>query len=341
MQDGADISLTDMAAEVGSTPAQLAADLTTLSMCGVAPYTPWELVPVAVDGDRVTVFGSVPAMRGPVRLSLSEAEALSAALSAAGFAADDPLNAKLAAATSASLDAEELSKTLHTETAQHDIGVFEGLAAAVRAHEAVTITYQGDGAVAPRERTVEPLQLLAERGAWYLSAWCREADDFRTFRVDRIRALRTTGDVFEPGAHGVTGLSSVAFSAEGLPFARLRFAESAEYVEREWPGSRPAENTGDGLMVEVPFSGTDWIARRVVARLGSVEVVGPPAVRDAVTRARPRGAGARLRSRRDRRYCCAARLRTWAVPSSSPSRVVAAVSVSPSSRMYHAVGVSG
>ena len=282
MEDGADISLTDMAAEVGSSPAQLAADLTTLSMCGVAPYTPWELVPVAVDGDRVTVFGSVPAMRGPVRLSLSEAEALSAALSAAGFAADDPLNAKLAAATSASLDAEELGKTLHTETAQHDVGVFEQLAAAIRAHEAVRLGYQSDGAASPRERTVEPLQLLSERGAWYLSAWCREADDFRTFRVDRIRDLSPTGEGFEPGAHGVAGLSSVAFSAEGLPFARPALRDGACTSSASGPGSRPAESVGGGLLVEVPFSGTDWIARRVVARLGSVEVVGPQSVRDAV-----------------------------------------------------------
>ena len=94
-----------MAAEIGSSPAELAEDLTTLSMCGIAPYSPWELVPVAIEGDRVEVFGAVPAMRGPVRLSLSEAEALSAALSAAGFSADDPLNAKLAAASNASLDA--------------------------------------------------------------------------------------------------------------------------------------------------------------------------------------------------------------------------------------------
>jgi predicted DNA-binding transcriptional regulator YafY len=283
MENGSVSSLSELAAEIGATPAELAGDLTTLSMCGIAPYTPWELVPVSIEGDRVEVFGAVPAMRGPVRLSLAEAEALSAALSAAGFSADDPLNAKLAAASSASLDARELSKTLHTETAQHDVDVFETLAAATRDHEAVVLDYQRDGAVAPRERTVEPLQLLADRGAWYLSAWCREADDFRTFRIDRIRGIRQTGERFDPAARGTSGLGSAAFLAEGLPVARLRFKGADGYVARDWPGSRLLEGSGDEVnLAEVPFAGTDWIARRVVARLGEVDVLEPESVRRAV-----------------------------------------------------------
>jgi proteasome accessory factor C len=283
MENGAVNSLAELAAEIGSTPAELAGDLTTLSMCGVAPYTPWELVPVSIDGDRVEVFGAVPAMRGPVRLSLAEAEALSAALSAAGFSADEPLNAKLAAASSASLDAHELSKTLHTETAQHDVGTFETLAAATRDHEAVVLEYQRDGAVASRARTVEPLQLLADRGAWYLSAWCREADDFRTFRIDRIRGVRQTGERFDPAAHGTSGLGSAAFLADGLPVALLRFAGEDGYVARDWPGSQLLKGSGNGTaLAEVPFAGTDWIARRVVARLGQVEVLEPESVRQAV-----------------------------------------------------------
>jgi predicted DNA-binding transcriptional regulator YafY len=240
-------------------------------------------VPVAIEGDRVEVFGSVPAMRGPVRLSLAEAEALAAALSAAGFSADDPINVKLAAASSASLDGQELSRTLHTETAKHDAGIFEALAAATRDHEAVVLGYQRDGADAPSERTVEPLQLLADRGAWYLSAWCREAGDFRTFRIDRIRTLSGTGEHFDPGAHGTSGLGSAAFPAEGLPVAQLRFSNGQEYVAREWPGSVLAEPEKSGaVVVDVPFAGTDWIARRVVARLGRVEVLAPPSVRQAV-----------------------------------------------------------
>jgi proteasome accessory factor C len=132
-------------------------------------------------------------------------------------------------------------------------------------------------------RSVEPLQLFADRGAWYLSAWCRKAGAYRTFRVDRVRGVERAGELFDATARGDAALALRAFSAEGLPVARLLFSAGEEFSEREWPGARLADESGDGsLQVDVPFAGTDWIARRVVARLGAVEVLEPASVRDVV-----------------------------------------------------------
>lgn len=278
--------LASLAAELDTTPAALASDLETLSVCGVAPYTPMELVPVLVDEDEgtVEVWGDVPAMRGPVRLSSAEAGALAAALAAAGFEADDPLVVKLLSAASADFDAEALARTLRASASHHDSAVFEAIAAAIAQHEVVAIAYQREGAVEPTLRRVEPLQLFAERGVWYLSAWCRKAGAHRTFRLDRVRGVEPVGERFGPTARDGVAAGAVAFSAEGLPSARLRFAAGEEFSEREWPGARVAEELPDGsLVIEAPFAGTDWIARRVLARLGRVEVLAPPAVREAVS----------------------------------------------------------
>jgi len=283
LQEGSRISLAALAADLDTTAADLATDLETLSMCGIAPYSPMELVPVLVEGDVVEVWGSIPAMRGPVRLSPAEAGALAAALAAAGFDADDPLSAKLLAASSAAFDAEELSRTLRTSTAAHDSATFEALAAGVSEHEVLAIAYQREGAAEPGARTIEPLQLFADRGAWYLSAWCRKAGAYRTFRVDRIRGVKPTGEQFDPQRRDAAALSLSAFSAEGLPTARLRFSAGEGFSEREWPGAGIAEERADGsLVVQVPFAGTDWLARRVVARLGAVEVLEPRHLREAV-----------------------------------------------------------
>ena len=283
LEAGSRISLAGLAAELDTTSADLATDLETLSVCGIAPYSPMELVPVMVEGDVVEVWGSIPAMRGPVRLSPAEAGALAAALSAAGFTADDPLSAKLLAASSAAFDAEELARTLRTGTATHDSATFEALAAGIAEHEALAIAYQREGAAEPGVRTIEPLQLFADRGAWYLSAWCRKAGGYRTFRVDRIRGVEPTGKRFDPARRSDASLTLEAFSAQGLPVARLRFAATEEFSEREWPGAHVAEENADGsLLVDVPIAGTDWIARRVVARLGAVEALAPEVVRAAV-----------------------------------------------------------
>jgi proteasome accessory factor C len=284
LKEGTRVPLATLASELDTTPAELATDLETLSVCGVAPYSPMELVPVFVEDDgTVEVWGSMPAMRGPVRLSPAEAGALAAALAAAGFSADDPLAAKLLAASSAGFDADELARTLQTGAVPHDSAVFEALAAGIAAHEVLAIAYQREGAAEPTLRRVEGLQLFSERGAWYLSAWCRRASAYRTFRVDRVRGVEPTGEQFDPAARDDAALSGAAFAPEGLPTARLRFSAGEEFSRREWPGGRVAEEGADGsLIAEVPFAGTGWIARRVMARLGRVEVLEPQVVREAV-----------------------------------------------------------
>lgn len=280
---GTSIPLAELADEVGATPAELADDLETLSLCGVAPYSPEQMVDVFVEDGVVEVYTPLPAVRGPIRLSPAEAEALVAALGAAGFAADDPLTAKLMGAASASFHAESVERTLRTSAVTHETGVFETLADAVRSREAVRIVYQGEGASEPTTRAVEPTQLFADRGAWYVSAWCRKAGDHRTFRVDRVRGIERTNERFDPATRGDAAGAPRALATEGLPLARVRFVPGEEFVEREWPGGRVAEELLDGAVVaEIPYSGTDWVARRVVARLGRVEVLEPAEVRLAV-----------------------------------------------------------
>jgi predicted DNA-binding transcriptional regulator YafY len=84
--------------------------------------------------------------------------------------------------------------------------------------------------------------------------------------------------------------SRAAFETEGLPAATLRFDAGEPFTEREWPGASVAEERASGeLIVSVPYAGTDWIARRVVARLGAVEAVGPAEVRSAVRKLAAQG----------------------------------------------------
>lgn len=47
-----------------------------------------------------------------------------------------------------------------------------------------------DGANAVSERTVRPLGCFFWGQVWTLAAWCEERSDFRSFRLDRIEAIR-------------------------------------------------------------------------------------------------------------------------------------------------------
>ena len=301
---GMSMPVADLAEKLGTTPAQLADDLGTLSLCGIAPYTPDQMVDVFVVDGMVEVYSPLPAVDAPVRLSPAEAEALAAALAAAGFTADDPLAAKLLAAASTGFDGSALERTLRSAIATHDSGVFETLASAASGFDVVAIEYQAEGASEPTTREIEPQQLFAERGAWYVSAWCRTAAGWRTFRVDRVRMAEVTGEGFEPRvAEEPTGAAAAgapsAFAPEGLPLATLRFAPGETFVAREWPGGRVVASEPDGTTVaEVPFAGTGWIARRVAARLGKVEVAAPGDVRAAVVMAATQGPAGQRSGRR-------------------------------------------
>ena len=182
-------TLSELAELLGTTEQELTDDLTTLSLCGVAPYYPNDYVPVIVEDGFVEVFGDLPALSGPVRLSSAEARALAAALEAAGFSSSDDLTARLLdAAAGAGFDAAELERTVRAAASEHDRDIFESVAQALDERLVLRIAYQGAADAQPRSRDVEPLSLFAERGVWYLTAWCRDAMAWRTFRVDRIRS---------------------------------------------------------------------------------------------------------------------------------------------------------
>lgn len=47
-------------------------------------------------------------------------------------------------------------------------------------------------------RTIEPFAVYTTQGNWILIAFCRKRNDFRAFRLDRIRKITTTTETFEP-----------------------------------------------------------------------------------------------------------------------------------------------
>jgi predicted DNA-binding transcriptional regulator YafY len=60
------------------------------------------------------------------------------------------------------------------------------------------LDYRGRGQETDTTRDVEPLGVVFYGGAWYLVAWCRLRQDYRHFRVDRIRRLELAPLVFPP-----------------------------------------------------------------------------------------------------------------------------------------------
>lgn len=281
LHKGERIPLAQLAAAVGCTPEEVATDLTTLTMCGIPPFTPFDLVDLDIDGDAVTVYAEPPGLDQPLRLTVPEARALGAALEVAGYNASSPLREKLGHVSSSSVSSEELERTVRTNTAPGGAAeVYATLAAAADAHEKLAISYYTGATGRISERVVHPWALVQRLGAWYLVAMCETAGQERVFRLDRVRAIEHTGELFTPPAEVPTHVTP---DTGGLNVAEIRFAEGSRLPdERAWPGLTLEPQADGTTLARVPYQATSWIARRVLAHLGSATVIAPAEVRVAV-----------------------------------------------------------
>lgn len=78
-----------------------------------------------------------------------------------------------------------------------ELGVVETLATACFEHRVLHFGYRDQQGRATR-RTVEPQRLVLAERRWYLAAWDRGREDWRTFRVDRIAPPVEVGGGFVP-----------------------------------------------------------------------------------------------------------------------------------------------
>jgi len=162
--------------------------------------------------------------------------------------------------------------------------VLTALALGCRRAERVRFTYRsGEGAVS--DRHVEPYRLVPLQRRWYLVAFDRDRAEWRTFRVDRITDVRSTGAAFV----AIDPPDAFAMVTEGV--AVRAYAEQAT-VRIHHPPAEVAQRVPPdvGVQVDADESSTvvviggdmPWIARYLVGLDCPFEVVAPDALRSAL-----------------------------------------------------------
>lgn len=178
------------------------------------------------------------------------------------------------------------------------------LAQACRDHEPVGFAYSArprDGSEAAlTRRRVEPHRLVSLGRRWYLVAYDRDRQDWRSFRVDRMGEVATTGQRFRPrdlpAADAATFVQAGIQSAPQRYDVRICFEADAETVAAHvghWarveplPPSAPDAGAPRCRML-MPSDTLDW-PLLVLARVDAdFTVEGPPELVDAVARAAER-----------------------------------------------------
>lgn len=147
---------------------------------------------------------------------------------------------------------------------------------AVRQRRVVRLSYTSASGT-PTERSVEPLNLLWEKGAWYLEGYCRLRQSKRYFRVSRIVSLDLDEEQFVPRS---IPDEPERDDAQGIR-AHLRFDQAVQArVLEQFAGE--CVLCGDGIEVHTTFYKKEY-ALSVIASYGThVEIVAPAELRDNV-----------------------------------------------------------
>jgi predicted DNA-binding transcriptional regulator YafY len=155
------------------------------------------------------------------------------------------------------------------------------LARACRDHEHVTTGYV-DRAGSGTERRLEPYQLVTTGRRWYLLAYDRDRQDWRSLRLDRMADVRALGSTFTP-RQAPDAASYVRHSISASPYryvARVRYRAPEHVVAQHFsPASVTIE--ADGPDACIVTTGADDPERMVfyLALPGcDFEVLEPPEV---------------------------------------------------------------
>lgn len=156
---------------------------------------------------------------------------------------------------------------------------------AVVLRRVLRLKYQARGRTRPTGREVEPLGVVYYGNAWYLIAWCRLRQDYRHFRLDRIRQLTVSDTAFAPRLDFsmLAHLEESVRKEERIP-ARIRFGPKAAERARTECFAGLVEERRIGNWVEMDFLtfSLKWLARWMLSFGNEAEAIEPARLRTLV-----------------------------------------------------------
>jgi proteasome accessory factor C len=267
------VTIAELAARFEVSERELERDLELLPMCGLPPYTADRLIDVSVIDGEVEIRLAEYFER-PLRLTPAEGLALLAAgralLAVPGSDDDGPLATALAKLD----DALGAPGSLAVDVGASD--QLQRLQDAEADDERVEIDYYSFARDEMTTRVIDPWRVFHAFGAWYVAAWCHRAQAERLFRVDRVRAVRATGERFDPATRADDDARDLVYRPRPEdPRVTLRLAPAAEWVVESHP-HESATRADDGTwQVVLAISEPAWLERLLVALGPDATVVAP------------------------------------------------------------------
>ncbi len=291
LQDKDGVPVDHVAAAFGVPAATIVKDLNVLWFCGLPEAVTGEMIDVdmeALDAEGVVRVDNADYLSRPVRLTVQEALSLIVALrtlreTSVGGAAD-AVDRALAKLESAAGDGAAAAQQVAVVAEPVDAEVGSSIQQALRDRRRVHLDYLVPARDETTSRDVDPLRVFHAEGHAYLEGWCHRADGVRLFRVDRIVGLRVLDvEARPPDEARPRDLSAGLFQpGEDDVLATLDLAPGARWVAEHHQVETQEERADGVLRVRMRVGDEAWLRRLVLGASGSVSVVEPTAVAEAV-----------------------------------------------------------
>lgn len=247
-------------------------DLAALDFCGLPGLRGGDLFEVSIVGDRIVVR-MADELRRPLRLTPREALRLVLTLDSVEEGFGDVIPA-LGTALAKIREAAGVPEGVRVELDRTGAGWIAVLREAIADDRRVRLEYRGRNDDVARDRLVDPWALHVTDGTWYVQGHDVEADDRRTFRLDRVAAVevldeargnRPSGGEL-PAPRYVPGPDDAEVTLRLQPRARWLLDELDATAVEEVDGA---------LVVTVHTDAPRWIERLVLAAGGDATVTSP------------------------------------------------------------------
>ena len=131
-------------------------------------------------------------------------------------------------------------------------------------------------------RTIEPIRLLYKGNAWYVWGWCRARQDYRLFRLSRIREVRLLAETFIPDPNRPP---VPAPDPEPAPLLELELRFQPDQLTRlydEYDEACLKPNPDGTYSLTVTLPEGEWVYGYILGFGPGVEVISPPRVRQLI-----------------------------------------------------------
>lgn len=264
----------------------LVEDLNVVFLSGLPPYSPGDLIDVAIEEDGTVSITMADHFSRPLRLTRHEALSLylqgTALVGTPGVPEASALTSALTKLREGlGEDTLGAAERVEAAAAGRPVELLDTLRDAVAANERVEIDYVALSTGDSSTRAIDPEEVFAALGNLYVVAWDHTRDEERLFRADRIRAVRRTGETFTP--RGLEGAGRPLYTPGERDVAvRLRLAPEARWIAEYHPIDELRDLPGGGLEVSLPAKELEWAARLVLRVAPYAEVLAPQELKDRV-----------------------------------------------------------